>query len=48
MLSHLLIVENGIIELLDIDLNPESLHRVLWISPSCRDFIVVDITNKKK
>jgi hypothetical protein len=44
----LLIVENSIIELLDIDLKPESFLRVLWISPDKEDIIVVDINDHKK
>jgi hypothetical protein len=44
----LLIVENNILELLNIELKPEALQRVLWISPDRKDVIVVDIIDKKK
>lgn len=44
----MLIVENSIIELLDTELKPESIIRVLWISPDETEVIVVDISDHKK
>jgi hypothetical protein len=41
------IVKNSIIELLDNELNRESLQRVLWISTNIKEVIVVDITDKQ-
>ncbi|MEH7125588.1 Mu transposase C-terminal domain-containing protein [Bacillus sp. JJ1773] len=44
----MLLFENTIIELLDSELKPESLLRVLWISPDEMDIIVVEINDNKK
>ncbi|EKN70393.1 Mu transposase C-terminal domain-containing protein [Schinkia azotoformans] len=44
----MLIVENNIIEIFDNEMNLDSLHRVLWISPNREDLVVVDIKDKKK
>jgi hypothetical protein len=42
----LLIVENMIFQQLDLDLNQESLHRVLWISSDQEYVVLIDITDK--
>ncbi|MDR7002819.1 Mu transposase C-terminal domain-containing protein [Neobacillus niacini] len=43
----MLIVENVILQQLDLDLNQESLHRVLWISSDQEYVVLMDITDKK-
>jgi hypothetical protein len=37
-----------IFQLLDMDLNKESLQRVLWVSTDQEYVVLVDITDKKK
>lgn len=45
---NILLFENNVIELLDIELEPESLLRILWISPDKMEIILVEINDHKK
>ncbi|MFB5089704.1 hypothetical protein PGC35_21420 [Psychrobacillus sp. PGGUH221] len=44
----ILLFENNVIELLDNELKPESLLRVLWIAPDKMDIILVEINDHRK
>jgi hypothetical protein len=44
----ILLFENNVIELLDNELKPESLLRILWISPDKMDIILVEINDHRK
>lgn len=43
-----MIFENSILEVLDSELKPESILRVLWISSNVKEVVVVEISNYKK